>query len=489
MKNLTLLLPSLCLALTALSGCTVGPDYKVPKDAKINSATAVGTFVGSNAFPEVTNASVPGGWWHLYQSRDLNTLIDKGLSENANIRIAQANLRRSQAITKLARTQGQPKLGFEGTYQRALLSAESYLSPEEHLPPDNLYDVSLSASYELDLFGRIRRGVEAAKADEQAVAAARDWVRVTVAAGITKAYLQVCADGEALAVVRHSVDIQERSLQFTQRLQREGRATRFDIERSAALLNQIQSTVPTLEARRRNALFQLAVLSGRPPAEFDERLTQCVDEPPIRSAIPVGDGAALLRRRPDVRVAERELEAATARIGVATADLYPRIILKAGIGTTGLTSDFAQHSTNEWSIGPFVSWQFNQNPARAKIAAANAEQQARLAHFDQTVLQALRDVEVALNNYHHDLEREGRLEAARDHAANAASDAHEIQLAGRESDLDTLDAERVLVTAERALSDQKAMVSQDQVALFLALGGGWEAHAEQEPNTAGASVK
>jgi outer membrane protein, multidrug efflux system len=254
------------------------------------------------------------------------------------------------------------------------------------------------------------------------------------------------------------------------------------VTRSQTLVDQLKSNIPTIDVRRQNALFQLAVLTGKPPGAFDAGLTKCVAAPPILDPIPIGDGAALLKRRPDIRAAERELAASTAEIGVAMADLYPRIALKASIGSTGLVGDFLQHTTDEWALGPVVSWQLNQSAARARIAAATAAQKAQLAIFDGIVLGALRDVETALNGYSHDLAREATLKAARDEAGKAVADAHLLEAGGRSGALSTLDAERTLASTEAALASIAAQVSQDQVALFLALGGGWETAALEVDN-------
>jgi outer membrane protein, multidrug efflux system len=240
------------------------------------------------------------------------------------------------------------------------------------------------------------------------------------------------------------------------------------------LVDQLRSNIPALEARRRNALFRLATLSGKPPAEFESGLDKCVVTPNMNQPIPVGDGAALLKRRPDVRAAERELAAATAEIGVATAALYPRVVLGASIGSTGLTGDFLKKATNDWGIGPGISWELNQTGPLARIAAASAIQKARLASFDGVVLSALRDVESALNVYTQDLERQKSLTAARDEAASALADARRLQADGRSGSLTTLDAERTLASSESAVAALRAQIAQDQVALFLALGGGWE---------------
>ena len=459
--------------LIAVAGCTVGPNYRLPKQADFNATEAQGVFVGARHNPLVQEGSPRPEWWHLYRSPDLDRLVAAAFRENTHLRVADANLERSHALVELARYEGQPHVEIGAGYDRALLSAEQYLSTAD-LPPLNLYDLGLSASYELDLFGRIRRGIEAAQATDEAVRAARDWVRVTVAAGVTGAYLEVCTAGDELAVARRSVALQRQSLALTRRLQKLGRATSLDATRSRALVDQLQSTIPSIEARRRNALFRLATLTGNPPAEFDAGLTRCTSAPPITEPIPVGDGAALLRRRPDVRAAERELAAATAEIGVATAELYPRIVLGASLGSTGIVGDILTHKTNSWAIGPLISWQLNRSGARATLAAASAAQKAQLARFDGVVLEALREVETALNVYTHDLRSESSLKEARDEAYQAVTDAHLLQADGRTGAFSTLDAERTLASSDAAYAAARARIAQDQVALFLALGGGWE---------------
>jgi multidrug efflux system outer membrane protein len=462
-----------------LAGCAaVGPDYQRPKDTAINAPAAQGAFLGTPDNAAVSDAPLPAHWWRLYQSPDLDRLVADALAANTDLRVAEANLQRSRAMVALARAAGQPNVAFNFDIGRAQLSAEQYLVPGV-LAPVNLYDTGLQASYELDLFGRIRRGVEAARADDAAVEAARDWARVSVAAEVTRAYVDICAAGDELATARASLALQRESFALTQRLMQAGRATRLDLTRSQGQIEQFRANIPALEARRRNALFRLATLAGKPPEAFEgvageANLEQCVIAPPLRQPIPVGDGAALLRRRPDVRAAERELAAATAEIGVATAALYPQVTLGASVGSTGVVGDFLTRPTNRYLIGPGVTWEVNHSAARARIAAAKASAQARLARFDGVVLGALREVESALNVYAHDLERQKSLAAARDQAASALADARQLQLAGRSGSLATLDAERTLASAQSALAALRAQVAQDQVALFLALGGGWE---------------
>jgi len=461
------------LGAAALAGCAVGPDYHLPKQAAFNALAAQGAFVGSKRNPRVIDTPLPPDWWRLYDSPELDRLVLGALTANTDLRLAEANLERSRALVELAKTQQQPNVSFNGGVERAQLSAEQYLFAGT-LPQFYLYDVNLTASYEVDLFGRIRRGIEAAEADDAAVEAARDWVRVAVAANVARAYADACGAGDELVTARQSLALQEKSLAFTRRLFVGGRATHLDTSRSQALVDQLRSTIPAFVARQRNALYRLATLNGKPPEEFEPQLARCVTTPNVKRLIPVGNGATLLRRRPDVRAAERELAAATAEIGVETAALYPTVVLGASVGSTGVTQDFLTQRTNDFAYGPGVSWQLNQSPARARIAAATAAQKAQLARFDGVVLGALQDVESALNVYKHDLEAKKSLTDARNSAAAALSDADRLQAAGRTDALSTLDAQRTLASANAALAAIRSRIAQDQVNLFFALGGGWE---------------
>jgi NodT family efflux transporter outer membrane factor (OMF) lipoprotein len=466
----------LILALAAAGCAAVGPTYQTPKSALINALDAQGPFVGAKSASALSEAPLPAHWWRLYQSPVLDRLVAEALSANTDLRIADANLERSRAMVQAAKAAGQPKLSLGAGAQYTQLSAEQYLL-HDTLPVFNVYDIGLSASYEVDLFGRIRRGVEAAKDDDEAVEAARDLVRISVAADVARAYAQVCGLGEELDAAHTALALQQQSLVFTQRLERAGRATPLDATRSQGQIDQFRANIPVLEATRQNALFRLATLTGKPPAAFEAGLLACHAAPRLIQPIPVGDGAALLKRRPDVRAAERRLAASTAEIGISVSALYPRVTLGGSLGSTGLIGDLLKSPTNFYGLGPGVSWELNHSAARARIAAAKASQKADLARFDGVVLTALRDVESALSTYSHDLDREQRLEGARDEAAKARADALRLQAAGRSNALTTLDAERTLAAADAALSALHAQLAQDQIALFLALGGGWETTA------------
>jgi len=278
----------------------------------------------------------------------------------------------------------------------------------------------------------------------------------------------------SVLAARKSLALQRQSLELTKELMRRGRAIDLDVTRSQQLVDQLATSIPGLEAGRRNALYRLATLTGRPPSQFDSDLKDCATPPRLTTPLPIGDGAALLKRRPDIRESERQLAAATAAIGVATAQLYPDVRIGVGAGSIGASADAFTSPTNFWQVGSVLSWQANQSAARARIAAANATAKIALARFDGTVLTALADTESALNTYTHDLQREASAEAARDDAATVEREAETLQVGGRATALTVIDAQRALAAAEQSLAQLKSAISDDQVAVFLALGGGWE---------------
>ena len=460
------------VSLLLVDACTVGPNYHVPVRALVRSPAATGAFVGSSA-ASVSVSPLPRSWWRLYDSRELDALVQDAVAENTDLRMADANLARSQALLREARTLREPSVALGAGVEYAQLAGEQYLLPIS--PPRNTYyDGGVTIGYDLDFFGEIRRGIEAARADSEAVAAARDLVMVNVAAETARAYAETCGAGLQLIAARRSLALQKESLELTRKLREHGRATSFDVARSHELVDELTAALPALEALKRNALFRLATLTGRPPSDFDRSLEGCDTPPRLTEPLPIGNGAMLLRRRPDVREAERQLAAATAEIGVATAQLYPDITLGISAGSLGAHSDVLTAPTNFWGIGPVLTWQANRSAARARIAAAGAGATLALAHFDGTVLEALVEVESALNTYEHDLEREASLKAARDEAATAVEDVDTLELGGRATLLALIDAQRTRASTVQTLAQMESVISEDQIAVFLALGGGWE---------------
>ncbi|HEU0100361.1 MAG TPA: efflux transporter outer membrane subunit [Allosphingosinicella sp.] len=453
-------------ALALVSCTTVGPDYKAPSPASAEPS-APAPFA-SAASPAFTGDEPPGRWWSLFRDSVLDGLVAQALAANTDLRVAAANLAQARAVLRETRAGRLPTTGLSGGATYANQPGPGGAEPE--------LSAGFDVGYQLDLFGRIRRATEASRADVEAVQAAFDVARITVAAETARAYADACSSGRQLQVARESVRIQEETFDLTRRLVAGGRGTALDTGQAGALMEQVRAQVPTLEAERRAALYRLAVLTGRPPADFPPVVATCVTPPSLSQPVPVGDGASLLARRPDIRRAERELAAATARIGVATAELYPDISLGLSVGSTASSiGGLASGSGFRFGLGPLISWTFpNRTVARSRIAQAEAGAQAALARFDGTWLGALEETETALTRYARELDRAAILRRARANSLEAARVARLRYRAGRESFQIVLDAERSLSQIEADLARSEAQLSTNLVSVFLALGGGWQ---------------
>ncbi len=477
MRRLLLVSAIAVVASVSLVSCTtVGPNYHRPSESAINQSSANGAFL-SGKDSAFVNDPVPNEWWKLYQDPALNDLIQQTLTANTDLRVAQARLIKAQAGLDYVDASKRPTTTLEASPQWARYSAEELLIPTEGKPLPNSYVYGMGAgiSYQVDLFGQISRSIESAKADLAAARAAHDATRITVVAETTRAYLSVCSAGSEIEVAKKSLALQAQSTALTTRLFKAGRGTSLDTTRSSGQEDQIRASLPLLEAEQRLALYRLAVLTGKPPTEFPTAIASCKHEPELKTPLPIGDGMAMLKRRPDVRRAEFELHAATAKIGVVTADLYPKVTLGASLGSVGLDSHFLHTDTMKFSIGPMISWQFpDRTRVKAHIRSTEADEQVAYAQFDGAVLNALRETESALEVYARDLDRLALLENAKAKAEKAAQDSTTLFKMGRQSYLPVLDAERTLLSAEQAISAMDGKIASDQVAVFLALGGGWE---------------
>lgn len=464
--------PPLAAALLAACGSVpVGPNYRQPADALANQPGTARPFLevqaDESSAPVFSSEPLPAHWWRLYQDARLDRLVAQALVRNTDLRQAAANLERVQAIEDEVAGGKRPTFVVSGGPSYGKVAGPS-------MPNAFHYSAGASLSYQLDLFGQIQRALEAASASSESAQAALDLVRVNVAAGTARAYAEVCSTGLRLQSAHRSVQVQAEALDVTERLQRAGRAGTIDTARARAQLRQLDAAVPPLEAQRQGALYRLATLTGVLPQDFDRDVADCATPPRVAGTLPVGDGAALLRRRPDIRQVERGLAEATARIGVAMADLYPKVSLGLSAASVGAAAGFGERNTLSWSLGPLISWTIpSTGTAQARIAQAEASTRAAAAKFDGIVLIALRETETALNAYAHELDRRADLQAAREDSAQVAEQARVLYRKGKIGYLEALDAERSLASSEAALAASEAQLADDQVGLFLALGGGW----------------
>ncbi|WP_334184896.1 TolC family protein [Novosphingobium sp.] len=451
-----------CAPLLALaaSACMTAPKAPVPAAPP----AATGPFA---ALPVASIAPVPDDWWRLYADPQLDELVARGLAANADLRVAYANLDGARAALRQAKAARLPTT----TIESALTLDNPSKQPSAASVSASDWDIAATASWDIDLFGRLRSGALAAQADAEAQQAALDAVKVTVVADMVQAYVDLCSANQSKREAEAIVAAQDRSLALVREQLSAGEVSPLEVSQAAALAASSRAAVAPYEAQRANALYRIATLQGRPPAEARGYSFACAKPPRLAAPAPVGDGTALLLRRPDIREAERKLAAAAARVGVARAALYPRVNLGGALGLLAGGFDAV--------ASPLVSWAFpNQGPARAKLAQSRASEQAALAGWDVVVLKALREVETALAGYDAEVRRNALLtDAVVQAQAYSRRSAARVRQ-GDASGLLQVDAERTLANARLAKAQSDLAVAAAEVALFRALGGGWRTGLE-----------
>lgn len=444
------------LALLAAAGCASVPAP--PPTVAAPSATD-----GFAPLPVASIAPVPDEWWRLYDDPALDALVRQSLAANADLRVAYANLDGARAALAQARAARLPQTTIESA--ATIDNPAGQPSASSNVPTTD-YDLAATASWDIDLFGRLRAGATAARADAEAQAAALDGLRVAIVADMVLAYVDLCGATRAASVAADLIAAQEKAVAVVRDQLAAGDVSPLELAQAQSLLENSRAALPGFEAARANALYRIAALQGLPPAAARNLDLRCAAPPTLSGTIPVGDGQALLLRRPDIREAERRLAAAAARIGVARADFYPRVNLGGAIGI--VSGGFAA------TASPLISWAFpNVGPARAKLQQARASERAALAGWDVAVLRALREVETALAACDAEVRRNRALTAAAGESELYARRAAARVRLGDANHLLQYDAERARAAAllQRAQSDQA--LAQAQVALFRALGGGW----------------
>ena len=463
LKTLTLMMAS-TLVLTACA-TTGQPDLS---DSTLDGRLD-GGLVSASDEPSLAQAEPDAMWWRLYDSPELDGLITDALENNNSLAQAVASLEQVRASLGEARSARLPstELSAQGGYVEQPLSQGGYDGEQ--------YSAGFSTSWQVDLFGRVRNAIRAARQDVVAAEAARDAAAILVAGETARAWADYCAGTRLVSVGENNVALAEQSLDLTERLYDAGRGLRLDVVQAQSRLETSRAELPSLRASRDAAVFRLATLTGRTPSEMRAVIPACDAAPRLDGPIAVGDVASLLARRPDVREAEARLDAASARVGVSVAQLYPSVTLGGSITSTGFElGDLGDEDSLSVSLGPLISWSFpNQAAARARLRQAEAGAQIALAGFDQAVLEALQETETALTVFAAERQRRQSLEVARDAAAEAARLARIRYQAGSESYIAVLDAERTLANAETALANSDAAAASSEVDVFMALGGRW----------------
>ncbi|MCC6075798.1 efflux transporter outer membrane subunit [Pseudomonas sp. GCM10022188] len=466
MKPLIPALLALAAAFT-LSACAVGPDYRAPQTAPASLAASE---AGAYDRTRFENA-----WWRQFDDPTLSRLVQQALEGNRELRVAFARFKAARALRDDAANDQLPVVTARAGADIGKAQQPGFTEQRVNI---DRYDLGLDMAWELDLFGRIQRRIEASEANSEAAEAELYQLQVSLVAELVDAYGNLRGAQLRERIARDNLANQRESRALTAQLRDAGVGSELDVLRSDARLAATESSLPQLQAEEARARHRIATLLGQRPEQLDADLSP-QPLPVIAKALPIGDPAELLRRRPDVRVAERQLAAATANVGVATADLFPRVSVAGFLGfTAGRGSQLGAAAANAWSVAPTISWAaFDLGSVRARLRGAEADAEGALAQYEQQVLLALEESANAFSDY---AKRQQRLlalvrqaEASRGAAAQAAIRYRE----GAADFLVLLDAERERLAAEDAQAQAEVELYRGIVAIYKALGGGWQPRA------------
>jgi multidrug efflux system outer membrane protein len=474
-------LGAIVAAWAGLTGCTVGPDYVPPKPVMPAGFTEQ-SGSATHAVNEVQTST--DAWWEGFGDATLNSLMTDALRSAPDLAAAEARVREARALRGIAGAEQYPTADAGAQYDRTHGSANVPVGvPPGGLGPGangNLWQAGFDASWEIDVFGGKRRGVEAADASYQAAVADLGDVELILLAEVARNYIELRGVQRQLAVARSNLSIQQDSLSLTRSQFDAGLASRLDVLRAQAQVSDTEAAIPTFEADERASIYRIGALVGHPPEQLLAQLDTPQAIPLAVADVPVGLPSDLLRRRPDIRAAERRITAANARIGVAQADLYPHFSLTGVAGLESLNaSTFLTAPSRYFSIGPSINWLiFDAGKVRFEMRAEEARTDQAAAIYQRTVLGALRDVETALVSYAQSQVRHERLAAEVTADREAVTIATRLYRQGLNDFLSVLDAERSLYAADDKLAQSDRDTALALVALYKALGGGWQEAAD-----------
>jgi NodT family efflux transporter outer membrane factor (OMF) lipoprotein len=502
----TLALLSTPALLALFAGCTVGPDYNAPERQAPASFSALDQTTGAarngplNSSPvgaQPLSQEALATWWRTFNDPVLDSLIDRAVNQNLDLKSAAARVREARALLGVARSGYYPTVGANASGSRFRNSEKTAGGAFANADrAHSLYDASIDASYEIDVFGGVRRGVEAANADIDSLIEDRRDVMITLAAEVGRAYTDLRGFQRRVNLSEQIIRASRETVELTRSRFQAGLAGDLEVAQAQAQMSTREAQLPTFQAGLRTSAHRLGVLLGQEPgsllAELNPSTVNQPDAvpPPVPtppSEVPVGLPSELLQRRPDIRRAERNLAAATARIGIATADLYPRFSLTGAFGfQAGQIGDVFDANARYWNIGPSVRWNlFTGGAVRGRINAAGAVQEQSLYAYDQTILLSLEEVENSLTDFIQEQARRKALQNAVSANERAVGLSMDRYRSGIGDFLTVLDTQRQLYDTQDALVQSEIGVTRSLVSLYKALGGGWseEELAQATPTT------
>ncbi|MCX5660551.1 MAG: efflux transporter outer membrane subunit [Planctomycetota bacterium] len=464
---------ALSLGLVLVAGCTVGPDYKAP-DTKVSDNFGVATQPATQPASQSTTQPDLTRWWESFNDPALNKLVAEAVKSNLDLKLAQARVRQARADLGFNEAGLFPTLDGGAGFSRSRVSKNA--NPGVPVGTRNLYQAGFDAGWEIDVFGGNRRAIESAQYTLEAQTDAEQATRITLLAEVARNYVLLRGFQHELAIVRRNVATQEDTLSLQRQKFDAGIASDLTVAQAEALVTDTRAQIPPLEAGTRQAIHRLGVLLGQEPASLVAELIEPQRIPSGPPTVPAGLPSELLRRRPDVRQAERGIAAATASIGVATADLFPKFTLNGTLGlSSAKASNFAEAASGYWSVGPAMTWRlFDAGRIRANIRSKEAVRDQHFVQYQQVVLQALSEVEDALVAYDREQARQTILRASVASNRRSVDLATKLNGAGVVDFLNVLATQQALLAAEDQLARSDQAVSTNLVALYKALGGGWE---------------
>ncbi|MGB4499495.1 MAG: efflux transporter outer membrane subunit [Methylococcaceae bacterium] len=449
-----------------LTACTVGRDYQLPFFATPDN------FIEA-AKPEFSNKTIELKWWEVFKDGQLSALVNQTILNNHDLKVAHANLREARALYMEAGLNLVPTVTTHSNYTEQLRSTGS-MNNRAFVPRElSLYSAGFDATWELDLFGRVRRNVEASNDEVEMQEASLKEVKISLIAEVARNYFELRGLQNQLSVIKQNIENQQQTLEITRVRVENGRGTELDTARIAAQLDNTRAIIPTLETMIAHAIHRVSVLTGQLPNALTENLSKVIAIPTLPETIAVGNPADLLRRRPDIQVVERRLAASTARIGVATADLFPKVTFVGTLSLEASTlSSMGAAGSGAYSLGPRISWAaFDLGRVYARIKAADAHADADLEKYQQTVLNALEETENALVSYNKTKEKQDFLASAVKSSLKAYDLAQLRFNEGMTDFLTVLDSQSRLLQDQNQFAQSQTETATKLVAVYKSLGG------------------